>query len=126
MKKTYIYFLCFFLFIFAGCVNRQEPYPKDGTFYCEELKMEINFSKVEDTPNCAYLYDEDENANNLQILISMGGKSLTILSEKGFEDETTYLSGTYKWQDDKFYIDSTYSTVFENKTYVFIKRSSTD
>lgn len=113
---------CCIKFNFTGGINNQEPYPKDGIFYCDELKMEIDFSKAEHTSHCACLYDENDNSSALQVLITMGGNTLIIVPENDFESETTYLRGTYKWQGDEFCIDSTYSTVFRNKTYFFIRR----
>lgn len=101
-------------------------YPKDGIFYCKELKMEINFAQIENTPYCVYWYKDSGEIETLQVRITPKGKDLIILSEDGFNSDVTILNGIYKWQDDEFRIDSTYSTIFENKTYVFVKHSNTD
>ena len=81
--------------------------------------MGIDFSKLES--EMGYLYDENKEMQNLQVLIDMNGNSLIILSEEGFNSDTTYLRGKYKWRDDTFYIESDYSTVFRNNTYAFVK-----
>lgn len=100
-------------------LNTIEPLPKTGNFYCKELQMGIDFSKLES--EMGYLYDENKEMQNLQVLIDMNGNSLIILSEEGFNSDTTYLRGKYKWRDDTFYIESDYSTVFRNNTYAFVK-----
>lgn len=63
-------------------LNTIEPLPKTGNFYCKELQMGIDFSKLES--EMGYLYDENKEMQNLQVLIDMNGNSLIILSEEGF------------------------------------------
>lgn len=133
IKIPIIYFVCIFLlsqtlFLIPHdnnarenyIYNSQEPCPDTGNFYCEELQMGIDFSKL--GSEMGYLYDENKEIQHLWVHITMNGNTLIILPEEGFSSDTTYLRGKYKWRDDTFYIESDYSTVFRNNTYAFVKK----
>ena len=135
IKIPIIYFVCIFLLSLTlffiphdnntqenYIYNPQEPYPDTGNFYCEELKMGIDFSKL--GSEMGYLYDENQEIQHLQVNIPFNGNTITILPEDGFSSDniTIYLRGKYKWRDDTFYIESEYSTVFRNNTYAFVKK----
>lgn len=135
IKIPIIYFVCIFLlsqilFLIPHdnnarenyLYNSQEPCPDTGNFYCEELQMGIDFSKL--GSETGYLYDENKEIQHLLVNIPFNGNTITILPEDGFSSDniTIYLRGTYKWRDDTFYIESDYSTVFHNQTYAFVKK----
>ena len=135
IKIPIIYFVCIFLlsqilFLIPHdnnarenyIDNLQEPHPDTGNFYCEELQMGIDFSKL--GSETGYLYDENKEIQHLLVNIPFNGNTITILPEDGFSSDniTIYLRGTYKWRDDTFYIESDYSTVFRNNTYAFVKK----
>lgn len=90
-----------------------QPKPKAGIWYCEELKIKIDFGYMEanSAANCAQIYNSDGTWQNVLCYIDYGS-GIWICSEDGTED---YLLGEFKYRRGIF----TVTTREDKKTYVF-------
>lgn len=73
MKKfTVILVLLSLSIILCACSTAK--YPTEGIWYCEELKVSINFGKMESeaTPNCAKLYSDDGTYTDILCYMDYG------------------------------------------------------
>lgn len=97
----------------AGC-GKQEPYPDTGIYYCDRLKLEIDFDKNQrgSGTECVKQYNNDGSYDTLGLFIAMNGNSLTIEHYPPIEGEWRILNGIYKWSDDIFTVTDRYDRVY--------------
>ena len=123
MKKTCILitmFIFVFIILFTLYNNYLSPSkkPTDGVYYCEELKIEIDFSLHETSTKCAKLYCE----NNTYIILSCHfdyGNGIFLIDDSN-QENIYYLSGSFVWKEDKIIVKSN----IDNCSYVFSKVTS--
>ena len=110
MKKLCIIIILLVLTMTA--CSFQAKSPKEGEWYCEELKLLLDFSDPYGV-ECAKYYHEDGSYESLKYLRDYGN-GIHICS---MDDKKNYLIGKFKYKNDIF-------TVTENSTgkeYVFTK-----
>ena len=117
MKKVCCLFLVFLFVVFSIAFSSCSIFaaiPTEGVYYCEELRMAIDFSWNEKMNNeCVKMYEEDGSYTVCLTHIDYGsGIEICSLDQK-----TTYLIGTRKYKDDVFSI----TTFDDETTYVFVK-----
>ena len=109
MKKICsILLLCLIAVSIASC-SRLEKIPEEGIWYCDELKISIDFSKIDRPTECAKLYNEDGTYQMLECKIDF----VSVMDF--FLGDSIYLSGGIKFKDDKFIFTA-------DKSYVFLKQ----
>lgn len=101
------------IFCLSGCSSWKAP--KEGQWYCEELKIAIDFSYIYEnrTPNAAKLYAEDGSYIDILCYIDYG-TGLFLTSQDG---EINYLAGEFSWKNDKL----TVTSYDDDSVYTFIK-----
>ena len=103
--------------LFNNCTYPAKK-PTDGVYYCEELKIEIDFSLHETSTKCAKLYCE----NNTYITLSCHfdyGDGIFLIDESK-QENIYYLSGSFVWKENKIIVKSN----INNCSYVFLKVTS--
>ena len=109
MKKYCSVLLLFVMFICCSC-SIQSEYPHEGIYYCDQLKMTIDFSKL-GYENGVEVVLDDGNIAFFVCQIGYGSEVLIIDSEKA----DFYLMGHFKYKDDIFYIKT------EDETYQLLR-----
>lgn len=109
MKKIYsILLICFIAVLIVSC-TKLEKIPEDGIWYCNELKISIDFSKIDKPTECAKLYNDDGTYQILDCYIDF----VSVMDF--FLGDSIYLSGGIKYKDDKFILTT-------DKNYVFLRQ----
>lgn len=110
MKRIYsIVLICVVAVLIVSC-SRLEKIPEEGIWYCDELKISIDFSKIDKPTECAKLYNEDGTHQMLECKIDF----VSVMDF--FLGDSIYLSGGIKFKDDKFILTT-------DKSYVFLKQT---
>lgn len=119
MKKAlFCILVIYILTLLCACsVSFPAKKPSDGIFYCSELKMSIDFSLLESTPECIKLYTEDGNYTVCRCMIDYGC-GIGICSA---DQETYYLTGCFSYEGDNFTIE----TYADNTVYTFVRQPET-
>lgn len=115
MKKYYIVFICIVLILsICGCsVSLPADKPKEGIWYCEELKMSIDFSMIAKfEPDCIKQYADDGTYTVLRCYTDQTDDMYICTPDQ----KTWHYYGEFKYKDDIFI----YST-FEGDTYYFVR-----
>ena len=133
MKKIpLVFILVCVIIVFASCTVAPEL-PSDGIWYCEELKLAIEFGE---SKNSVYSYDKNLTHMDLQLRNWIDG-GFDIVCEKDEEQIVEIYSGWRKYtRNDKFIIllyskanpEDNYKTQIElnDEEYTFIKIDSYD
>lgn len=121
MKKQYCYCILILVMIASLCacsVSFPGKTPTEGVWYCEELRIEIDFSVhyEQNIPNCAKLYHEDGSYTNILCHFDYG-RGIFLMSE---DQQIRYFSGSFRYRDDRFLVTS-YS---DEKVYTFLRIDS--
>lgn len=117
MRKVIVSCIAFiFLISLLGCMPVQF-FPKDGIWYCSELKMQLDF---QDESNCFYIYEGDK------IKCGLGyDKGSSWLSVGCQDDNTThFFLGEEIWGGEFVSLDANKLTLIEVKTgteYCFLR-----
>lgn len=110
-KITAIY-ICLIL-LFTSC-SIPAKRPESGIWYCEELRMSIDFSECNNyNPDCVKYYNEDGSCEVRRCLIDYGS-GIGICST---DEEEWYLNGKFKYRNDELKVTLHY----EDKTYIFVE-----
>ena len=116
MKQTIVLFFVVMLTLLCLCVcSVPAEKPTDGIWYCEELKISIDFGvyQSQKTQQCAELHNDDGSTTGI-LCRSDYGNGISIVS---VDQKTSYLTGKFSYRNDAF-------TITENsskKEYVFVK-----
>ena len=105
------------LFLSSCSVSFSHPKPTEGIWYCEELKMSIDFSKARETDLCAKLYKDNGSVETMHCCFDYG-RGIYIYEETENGEHIDYLNATYTWSGDEFVV----TTIHEQKTYIFQKK----
>ena len=109
-----------------GCSIPVEK-PTSGIWYCEELKIAIDFGAIEQrVPEDAWLYSDDGTVIPLRCHIDYGnGISFEKLDSEG--NEVFYLSALFYYENDRFVItvhhmsaDDGTMVEIDDEKYVFV------
>jgi len=102
MKKTLAILLAFACLAALCACSIPAKRPADGIFYCAELHMSIDFSKLNSDPNCVKIHLQGEDYAVGKCLIDYGN-GITICSP----DQTVeYLIGKFSYENDVFTVQS--------------------
>ena len=93
MKKAICLFVVVLLLMACASCTIPADFPKEGIYYCKELKVSIDFS-IEDT-RCAKLYFDDGTYEDIDC--GMLGAGCYISRHSG-DDEQIILNGDGKWK----------------------------
>ena len=91
----------------------QSDIPTGGEYYCEELRISIDFSAIRSTPECGKVYQENGEDDVCRCLLDYGS-GIWICS---LDQETTYLIGSYSFEKNTFKISTS-----DGKVYTFMKK----
>lgn len=116
IKRRYV---CLIIVFMLGCCSCTVPrdYPTEGIWYCEDLKMEIDFSCEGDKAGVKVYSGEEYSLFEFWTL----GASIWIRPAGNVK---VYLSGTFRYKGNVFEITTT-----EGVKYSFLRmdeRSTTD
>ena len=103
MKKRLLLIplLCFVLVLSACYFPIRRKVPPEGEYYCDELKISIDFSVyAEDNPKCAKIYSSDDEYT-IGLCMRDYGTGMNILS---LDQEICYVVGEYLYADGVFTI----------------------
>lgn len=110
MKKKLLILGACIILLFSSCSIRGEL-PDSGIWYCEELKISIDFTKFHQGNNeCAYFYNEDGSYELYKCLIDYG----TTIGISSADEEDLYYIGNFNFKEDTFII-----ITFDGKEYAF-------
>lgn len=101
------------VFCLSGCSSWQAP--KEGTWYCEELRISIDFSYIYEnrTPNGAKLYAEDGSYTDIWCHLDYG-RGIFLMSQ---DQQVYYLSGEFRWRNNTLTV-----TAYDDGTvYTFVR-----
>lgn len=111
MKKIYWLLLLIILVNLCAC-SIPKSKPNEGIYYCDELKISIDFSVMENSSVCAKLYSDDGTYVECECLID-NGSGIFILS---LDHETFYLKGNFEYKNDIVVV-----TTFDAKVFSFTR-----
>ena len=117
MKKTgCLILICVLVLLITSCsVSFPAKKPEEGVFYCEELKISVDFSLIDDEYHCAKLYNDDGTYLTLGCHFDYGrGVSFFQTIE---DTEIHYLTGSFKWKKNEFIVIS----YVNSKQYIFLE-----
>lgn len=107
-----IFLIRFFFGMYAGVSPKREA-PEYGVWYCEELRLSIDFTFIEYEDECAKIYNED---GTYTVCVSNFGHGNEIFVSID-NQEDYYLSGTFKYKKDLLIVTS-----YQNhKKYSFVR-----
>lgn len=123
MKKVrWFVILIVSLVLFASCsVSFPQPKPKDGIWYCEELRISIDFSIAQETDLCAKLHKNDGTVETIHCCFDFGS-GIYIFEETTDGENIDYLHANFRWCGDEFVV----TTKHGMKTYIFREISESD
>ena len=116
MRKNICFFLTFLLiviFCLSGCSSWRAP--KEGTWYCEELGISIDFSYIYEnlSPNGARLYTEDGSYTDILCHFDYG-RGIHLMSQ---DQQVRYLDGEFRWRNNVLTV-----TAYDDGTvYTFVR-----
>ena len=93
--------------------------PEEGIWYCEELRLSIDFSKIYSPDNCAVVYNENGEPKQYVCHIDYGN-GIFITDN----DNEYYLRGSFKYNQKKQTF--TVTSFGEDIKYVFVRYDSTE
>lgn len=91
----------------------QSDIPTGGEYYCEELRISIDFSAIRSTPECGKVYQENGEYDVCRCMLDYGS-GIWICS---LDQEITYLIGSYSFEKNTFKISTS-----DGKVYTFMKK----
>lgn len=99
MKKIVSFIiLCAVVFSCAAC-NMYAKKPSSGIWYCDKLKMSINFDIYPENTDCVKLYSEEGTFQTYGCHFDYGN-GIVIFQETDGEEED-YLIGHFKYHEKK-------------------------
>lgn len=107
--KRFIAILLLIPLVFLCSCRIQAKHPEHGVWYCEELKMSINFSLFGKTSEMVRIYNDDGTSETFLCHIDFGRG---IFIETLDESETLY-AGEFSYYKDEFKVD------VDDTTYIF-------
>ena len=114
MKRTLCFVTLICLLLVLCACNQRSTLPDEGVFYCQELKMSIDFSLLNVDPECVKIYGDNGDHTVGRCMIDYG-TGVTICSA---DQETDYICGEWSYEDGTFKI-----TAYENgQTYLFERK----
>lgn len=104
MKKRLLLIplLCFVLVLSACYFPIRRKVPTEGEYYCDELKISIDFSifAEDDNPQCVKIYSSDDEYTIGLCLCDYG----TGMNIRSLDQEIDYVVGEYLYADGVFTI----------------------
>ena len=117
-KIGYAFLLCVILFTTSCSIPAKKP--ETGIWFCEELKISIDFSLAQNTSDSAILHNDDGSCEPLGCHFDFGNG--IYFFQRVDDVEIDYLRGTFKWKNDEFIVTS----INDENTYVFVENKETD
>ena len=113
-KRNIQTFLLILIFCLSGCSSWRAP--KEGTWYCEELGVSIDFSYIYEnqfSPNGAKLYAEDGSYTDILCHFDYG-TGMHLMSQ---DQQVRYLDGEFRWRNNVLTV-----TAYDDGTvYTFVR-----
>ncbi len=109
MLKRFIAVLLLIPLVFLCSCSVQAAHPEQGVWYCEELKMSINFSLFGKTSEMVKIYNDDGTFESYVCHIDFG-RGIFIETIDGSE---ILYAGEFRYHKDEFKVD------VDDTTYIF-------
>lgn len=113
MRKTWYRILLCVILLVSSC-SIPEKKPETGIWFCDELKISIDFSLAQNTSNCAILHNDSGTYEPLGCHFDFGNR--IYFFHQINDNEIDYLNGTFKWKHDEFIVTSNNG----ESTYIFV------
>lgn len=116
MKRAAVLFCVAMLTLLCLCAcHIPTEKPADGIWYCEELKISIDFGvyQSQGTQQCAELHNDDGSTTGI-LFRSHYGSGIDLVS---VDQKISYLTGNFSYRNDTVTVTDNSS----NKKYVFVK-----
>ena len=111
MKKRCVVLLIAILFVFCSC-SLPVSSPEDGLWYCDELKMTIDFS-YDRGEKCVQVVQEDGSVVYFDMGVDFSGRLEVFYYDEEYNPHI-YLIGKIKHRGNTFY------WTIDEKTYTFV------
>ena len=100
-----------------------QPKPEEGIWYCEELRLEIDFFvyNQQQTADCAKLHNPDGTTRNMGCHFLYGGGVNIGYRVGSLDPDYTYLAGDYRYKKETWFREESFTitTYKDDHTYVF-------
>lgn len=113
-----LFLLCAIIILLANSCSIPAKKPEQGIWYCEELKISIDFSLANTNNICAKLYNDDGTYDTMGCHFDYGRGIYFFQMLDG--NEVDYLNGSFKWKEreEKFIVTSN----SDDCIYIFVKK----
>ena len=122
-RKFIVFILLISICVGLCACSFPQPKPKDGIWYCEELRLEIDFFvyNQQQTADCAKLHNPDGTTRNMGCHFLYGGGVNIGYRVGSLDPDYTYLAGDYRYKKETWFREESFTiTAYEDgRTYIF-------
>ena len=119
VRKFVVFILLIAISVSLCSCSIPQPKPKDGIWYCEELRLEIDFFvfNQQHTAYCAKMRNPDGTTQDVLCLFDFG--SLILISSLDHRED--YLIGHFQYKKETWFREESFTvtTMDGEHTYIF-------